>query len=128
VQALLEAHFAHDMGFTPELARQHAPALSDALAAAIDAYFAQERPADEVPPINGDPFTDSQEYPAWFAVQAHRSQDGTARVPVHLPDGRERRELVYVLRRHAGQWKIDDIIYDRGGALRAELAESTGEQ
>ncbi len=124
VQALLEQHFAGDMGFLADGAAAKAAWLTSELQARIDAYFARGWPDDEVPPINGDPFTDSQEYPTRFAVQAARIEGDVAEVPVRFADAYAGRELLYRLRREAGGWRIDDIDYGRGEHFSGLLAVS----
>ena len=59
VQRLLESHFAGDMGFDATTAASKRAWLTDALRTRIARYFAKSRPSDDVPPIDGDPFTDS---------------------------------------------------------------------
>jgi len=109
------------MGFTPaSLARKRA-ALSEELARAADDYFARPWPEDEVPPIDGDPFTDSQEYPSRFALGAAAVEGDVAEVPVAFDDGARRRVVVYRLRRRDGAWRVDDLRYEGGSSLRELL-------
>jgi hypothetical protein len=124
VQRLLEAHVGADMGFLPELVRNKRVFLTDALNRRIDTYFAQPFPQDEVPPIDGDPFTDSQEYPAFFSVGAHTAaaQENRAEVPVRFDDGYRPRSALFLLRRETGGWRVDDITYDHGATFSALLA------
>jgi hypothetical protein len=116
VQALLETHYAGELGFTPESVAAKAGQLSTALRQAIADHFAQPWPKDEVPPINGDPFTDSQEYPTRFAVGAASVEGDAAEVVVRFADAFVAYELGYRLRREDGAWRIDDVIgRDRSG-------------
>ena len=123
VQRLLETHFGGDMGFDNQTAAAKAPLQSERLNQLIAAYLARPRPQDEVPPINGDPYTDSQEYPTRFAVGAARLQQDRARVPVRFADAAQRRTLTFELVRTGGAWRIDDIDYGHGDRLSTLLGQ-----
>lgn len=123
VQRFLEAHYAGEMGFLPDSVAAKREFLSDALAQRIATYFAQPFPEDEPPPINGDPFTDSQEYPTRFIVgRATTAADGRAEVPVRLADAYVERTIVYVLAGESGAWRIDDLRYERNARFSDDLA------
>lgn len=109
VQRLLEMHLASPMAFTPAHARAAAPWLDAALNKRIAAYFARPRPQDEVPPIDGDPFTNSQEEPERVTLEPGPTQGDRASVVVHLGDAGRQWQLTYRLRRTGSQWRIDDI-------------------
>jgi hypothetical protein len=113
VQALLEGHFGGDMGFTREGVAARQPLLAAPLRARIAAYLAAPRPDDEPPAIDGDPFTDSQEYPTRFAVLQGRIEDGRARVPVRFADAHRQRQVDYELVREAdGVWRVAELHYE----------------
>lgn len=118
VQRLLEAHFGSDMGFTPANLKAQRIWFSRALDEAMSQYFARPTSADEVPAIDGDPFTDSQEYPQRFSVGTARMADGTADVPVRFSDAYRDRTVTYVMRREGGAWHLDDLRLDSGDTLR----------
>lgn len=120
-ERLLEAHFGADMGFSQATLANKAAFLSAGLRQAIDAYFAKPQPQDEVPAIDGDPFTDSQEYPTRFAVQRANIANDGAEVEVVFADAARRARLVYRLIREAGVWRLDDIAYPNGKRLRGLL-------
>lgn len=124
VQRLLEAHFAGDMGFDATTAATQRQRLSTRLQQDIDRYFARPFPPDEVPPINGDPFTDSQEYPVLFSVGTADRSAGSTRVPVRYDDGYRTRRVEFVLVPGADGWKLDDVRYEEGHTLRAMLTEN----
>jgi hypothetical protein len=126
VQRLLEAHFAGDMGFDADSVAAKRDWLEPSLQAAIADYFATPRPADEAPPINGDPFTDSQEYPVMFSVRAAGSRGTQQAVPVRFDDGYRARTVVFLLARSGDGWRLDDLQYEHGGSLRQGLAEHRG--
>jgi hypothetical protein len=121
VQELLVTHFTHDMGFTSESVRPKRGFLSVALQARITRYLGARRPPDEVPRIDGDPFTDSQEYPDRFTLGAARNTSQGVVVPVHFADAHSKRRVDYVLVREAGRWVIDDLVDERGETLRRLL-------
>lgn len=121
VERLLEAHFNGDMGLTAAAVENKRPWLRDELHSMIVSYFSKPQPPGEVPSIDGDPFTDSQEYPTRFAVDKALRDGGTATVPVTMADAWRTRTLDYKLRRESGGWRLDDIVYPEGGSLRALL-------
>jgi hypothetical protein len=98
----------------------HADETPDLLAL-CRAYFAAPSPADEPPEIDGDPFTDSQEYPTSFRVGAAAIAGDTALVPVTFSwTGGDHRVVTVVLVAR-GRWRIADVRYERGETLREEL-------
>ena len=98
VQELLVMHFTHDMGFTRESVARKRGFLSTDLQARIARYLAAPGSPDEAPAINGDPFTDSQEYPDRFRLGAVRT------TPTHTigPGPFRRRQLEAARRLPAG--------------------------
>jgi hypothetical protein len=121
VQELLVTHFTNDMGFTRESVAHKRPFLSAALQARISRYLAAPRSADDAPPINGDPFTDSQEYPDRFTLGATRSTATRTLVPVHFADRHSKRRVDYVLIREGTRWVVDDLVDGAGQSLRTLL-------
>lgn len=121
VQAFLEYHFNHDYGFLEKNAKARGPWLSRGLSREIRVYFDRPFPVDEAPPINGDPFTDTQEFPTRFAVRKGSRAGRTARVPVEFADGYTRRRHEFVLLLERGRWRIDDLDYDYGGTFREAM-------
>lgn len=121
VQALLETHFDGHRGFLAESWVGKRDALDAGLVSAIDAYrtwLATDYPKDHVPPIDGDPLTDSQEYPTRFAVRAARVQGDSATVEVDFADAWVAKRLVYTLRRQDdGRWLLLDVRYPHGGSF-----------
>lgn len=117
VQRLLESHFSGDMAFIPASVEAKRRWLSARLARRIAGYFARAVPEAEVPDINGDPFTDSQEYPVRFAVGKAVVAGGVAEVPVHFYAAERDRAVVYRLSREHGEWRLDDLRYASGTTL-----------
>ena len=124
VGQLFDDHFMNDMGFTPASVARKRDRLTPELYAQIEAYFARPTSPDEVPPINGDPFTNTQEYPSAFAVSEGTQQDtDTTRVPVVMTIGPDRRTVQVQLVRQAAGWLVDDLIYEDGSTFRESLKE-----
>ncbi|MBL8361835.1 MAG: DUF3828 domain-containing protein [Rubrivivax sp.] len=123
VQRLLEGHLGTDMAHTPAHARALQRWMTPALNARISAYFARPRPRDEVPPINGDPYTNSQEEPDGVTLQPGPVQGDHATVVAHLAGAGRQWQLTYRLRRTGGQWRIDDIESPDGPRYAALLRQ-----
>ncbi len=121
VRAFYRFHFAHDMAFTRAAVRRRERWLTPDLLGLCHAYFAAPSPAGEPPSIDGDPFTDSQEYPSTFRVGAAAVTGDTALVPVTFLWKAGDRRVVTVVLVTRGGWKIADLRYDSGGTLRGEL-------
>lgn len=121
VQRLLEAHFKGDMGFTPASTKSKQDWLSMRLKQRLALYFAKPVSADEVPVINGDPFTDSQEYPTRFAINEASVSGSSADVPVRFADAYRNRNVTYRLVRERGAWRLDDLLYEQGETLQGLL-------
>ena len=118
VQAFLEAHFSGDMGFNQASVNAKRRWMSARLLQRIAAYFAKPQSADTVPAIDGDPFTDSQEYPARFAVAKALVTRRTAQVPVSFSDGIRDRVFMFLLVRKGAHWLVDDLRYERSKTLQ----------
>ena len=94
VERLLESHFARDMAFEGASVAAARPWLSPALHTLMTRYLAKPSSPDQVPAIDGDPFTDSQEYPTPFAVNAAVIRGATATVSVLFNDSAQRKTVV----------------------------------
>jgi hypothetical protein len=121
VQALLVTHFTHDMGFSRDSVERKRAFLSAGLQKEIDAYLARPSSPDEVPDIDGDPFTDTQEYPDRFTLGAIRNTAHRTVVRVHFAGEQLKRRVDYVLVREGERWVVDDLVDERGGSLRKLL-------
>ena len=123
VRALFADHFKHAMGFTKASVARKAKWLSPDLLARLNAELVRPGNPDEVPNIDGDPFTDSQEYPKRFVVGKAANDGDLTRVPVSFSgDGREQ-TVVAVLRKSAEGWCVDDLAYQDGKTLRGLLGK-----
>jgi hypothetical protein len=124
VETFYRFHFAHDMGFTADAVKARAPWLSPVLQKICASYFARPGAPDEVPVVDGDPFTNSQEYPKSFQVGAPRVSASTASIPVSFQwaDGRKRSVSVALVMQ-SRRWLIDDIRYPDGSSLRSLIVK-----
>lgn len=121
VQDFLRAHFAGEMAFTQVDTARKARWLTPAFAQAIDRYFDAPQPPDEPPLINGDPFTDSQEYPTGFEIRRVSTAGRRATVFVWYQD--LKRGLTFQLQRSPETgWRIDDVRPPRDVSLRKLMA------
>ena len=122
-KAFYTYHLAHDMGFTPGNLEKRAAWLAPDLLASCRTYFAQPKSKTEVPEIDGDPFTDSQEYPKTFKLGTAKVSGQTAQVPITLSrPGAKPRTLAVVLANVKGSWLITNVKYASGRSLRASLS------
>ena len=117
VQALFADHFKHDMAFTAESTQRKERWLSKGLLQKIRAYLARPDSGDEVPSINGDPFTDSQEYPTEFKVGDASVDQATASVKVMFTLAGAKSQLELRLAVEDQAWKITDVRYQEGSTL-----------
>ena len=127
VQAFYRYHFAHDMSFTPAQVQASARWLTPQLLTLARDYFAKPGSPDVVPDVDGDPFTDTQEYPKSFRIERVEMAGDTARATVRFAGGGGRPHTVRVVLRPGKDkeaWLIDDVAYDTGPSLQALLAGS----
>jgi hypothetical protein len=82
---------------------------------------------DEAPEFEGDPLTDSQEYPDSFRVVTSEVDGNTAKVTVTLlwsartSRGRDKRNIVVEVSKTASRWLINDVVNNQGSSLSDEL-------
>ena len=82
---------------------------------------------NEAPYFEGDPLTDSQEYPDSFRVGKAEVSGDLAKVTVTLlwsartSRGRDKRDIVVEVAKSGAGWLINDIINNEGSRLRDEL-------
>jgi len=123
VQSFYAFHVTYDMGFSEEAVSQRKAWLSPHLLSLCRKYFLRPSSPDEVPPIDGDPFTDSQEYPTAFQVGKVRLSGGIATVAVSFSGPEAQKESVHVvLFPVKGAWLIHDVRYVSGPSFRTLLA------
>ncbi len=117
VRQLVTEHLASQAGFDSTSVNKKRRWLTASLAASFAHYFAKPVDPDEVPDLDGDPFTDSQDYPTRFTVGAGQPSGARMLVPVRFFDGIRRYTVTYVLRRERGSWRIADIRDRQGTSL-----------
>jgi len=134
VKSFYTFHLAHDMGYTLKnlVVRKRfvSPELYALLAKELNrqAEYSKKHP-DEAPDFEGDPFTDSQEYPNSFRVSSTVTNGNRAKVTVSLAwkltqgQGNDNRNIAVELVKSGASWLIDDIVNNEGSSLRAELTK-----
>lgn len=128
VSEFYQYHFSHDMAFTPDGIKERSAWLSPALVKACEDYFALPEDPEEVPDIDGDPFTGSQEYPDTFAVGAATVNKTAARVSMTFSwkDGHSTKGDV-ILMESDGKWRIDNVEFPDQDSIRQLLTPKKGE-
>ncbi len=123
VRALFMDHFRHGMGFTKASVERKAKWLTPDFLAQLNTELARPNNPDEVPNINGDPFTDSQEYPKKFVVGKGEIRGDATRIPVIFSGNGRRRTVALKMRNTAEGWRVDDLVYEDGRTLRGLLGK-----
>ena len=132
VRSFYAFHLAHNKGFTVrnvQLRKRFLAAEFYGLLLKELKRQAAETKAhpDEVPDFDGDPFTDSQEYPDSYRVGKAETNGDLTKVTVTLlwsgrtSRGRDKRDIVVEVTRSGAGWLINDIINNEGSRLRDEL-------
>ncbi|MEQ1757281.1 MAG: hypothetical protein ABL986_03110 [Vicinamibacterales bacterium] len=121
VQRLYADHFVHDMAFTRASVARKSRWLSPALRKDLATWFHKPASPDQAPAINGDPFTDTQEYPKAFSVGTAILRGAVATVPVSFRVGDARRLVQVHLNRGPSGWRVSDLSYDDGSTFRRQL-------
>jgi hypothetical protein len=132
VGAFYAYHLAHNKNFTVrnvQLRKRFlTPELYGLLLKELKRQAAESKAhPDEAPDFEGDPLTDSQEYPDSYRLGKAEVSDDHAKVTVTLlwsartSRGRDKRDIVVELTKAGGSWLIDDIISNQGSRLRDEL-------
>jgi hypothetical protein len=123
VQRFLETHFASDMGFWPSAIDAKRRYFTKPLNEKMKAYFAGIAGADEEPEINGDPFTDSQDYPARFFVKSDDKSKPGVIVPVEYTDAYSTKTVRFSMKRAGGKWLIDDLVFEDNLSLSTLMTQ-----
>lgn len=111
------------MAFTESSVNAKKTWLTSDLYKKVTAKIRQPVPKDTIPDIDGDPFTDSQEYPKSFKVKESSLNGGKAVVTVEFSWNDNKRSLSVALLHQKNEWKIDDIIYKPNDTLRKLLSQ-----
>ena len=135
VQSFYRFHFSHNMDFSRQNVQRRRQWLSPQLLGLLinefhrEDEYARAHPKESfVPYMEGDPFTNSQEYPSSFRVGKTVVSDEKANVSVLLlwkgrgKEGGDKRNLDIQLVREGGKWVINNILNkDNGDDLVANL-------
>ena len=132
VRSFYQFHVAHNKDFTTRNVQQRkrwlTPELYKLLLDKLERQAQQSKAhPDEAPDFDGDPFTDSQQYPDSFRVGESHVNGDLAKLTVALfwsaksSRGREKRDIVVELTKSIGGWLINDVINNEGSTLREEL-------
>ncbi|MBB6095959.1 hypothetical protein HNQ60_004850 [Povalibacter uvarum] len=118
VQLLLIQHMSGNMALSRESVASQREWLSARIVEQFDGWFTRTAGNDEVPELNGDPYTDSQESPESFELSAASVKGNEAEVTVTFRDAADARYPVqYLLSRVDGTWRVDDLRYRDGERL-----------
>jgi hypothetical protein len=132
VRSFYTFHLAHKKGFTVSNVRLRKGWLTPELYKLLldelkRAAAASKAHPDEAPDFEGDPLTDSQEYPSSFRTGKSEVSGDLAKVTVTLlwsagtSRGRDSRDIVVEVKRTETGWLINDIISNQGSRLSDEL-------
>ncbi len=144
VRTFYKFHLSHDMGFTEDTVVKRKEWLSPDFYALLLAETRKPKDSGEAPVIEGDPFTDSQEYPNRFSTGvAKRTGEDEITVDVELAwvkkvreyrqyhwrreevtrevDANPPRHMTVKLTRGQRLWRIADLISNDGKSLRGLL-------
>ena len=123
VTAIYRDHFAHNQRWDITFKRHHAQFAKPLLDAfAEDDKWAAAHP-DEVPNLDGDPLTSSQEMCRGYSVGAATEDGEDMIVPVTIRIPPETRTVRVKLVLTNGTWQIANILYDEGPDLVTLLKE-----
>jgi len=112
-------HFKPNMIFTEATLKLKRMWLAPGLYSLLLNELHKPSDPDIVPTIDGDPFTDSQEYPSAFTIAGSTTRSDTARVSLAFTGQKHGVTVVLVL--SGGRWLINDIVYSNGQTLRQLL-------
>jgi hypothetical protein len=132
VRSFYTFHLARNKDFTVANVRLRRRRLTPVLYKLLLAELkreAEQRKAhpDEAPYFEGDPLTDSQEYPDSFRMGKTEVSGNSAKVTVTLmwsartSRGRDQRDIVVEVTKRGSGWLINDIIDNQGSRLQDEL-------
>lgn len=118
VRQLLLQQLAGDEVFGADSIAALRPWLAPALRQAFARWLARQDRTDDVPALDGDPFSDTQEPPLALRLGALRQRGDRAEQQVFAElDGGRSHRLIYQLTRRHGRWQLKDIVYAHGPTL-----------
>ena len=128
VEAFYAYHFRHDMGFSEKALKERQKWIDAGLYHLLLQEIKKPQSPDEVPDMDGDPFTCSQEYPNAVRVTKAAENGDTADVAVvfEWPKGANPpRPATITLKKDAtGAWKIANIVLSDGYDLTKDLKQN----
>jgi hypothetical protein len=125
VQLLLVHHFATNLEFSKSSIAAQSSRLSPALLDAFNRWFARTASSDEVPELDGDPFTDSQEPPRQFELAPAKVRGSRAELTVtYRGEGIAPYSVHVDLVRVQNVWLVDDLRLRGDQRLSQLLANS----
>ncbi|MEW6127427.1 MAG: DUF3828 domain-containing protein [Acidobacteriota bacterium] len=115
VKAFYAYHFAHKFDYSKRGLLQRRKWLDDTLYKLLVAEVSKPTKADEAPEMNGDPFTNSQEYPTTFRIGNTNESAAKATIQVIFiwkEQGKviDERPVDVELVKNKNLWKIANII------------------
>ena len=117
-----EEHLKGTGDYTEATVRKHLKWLSQKLLDLLIQERQKSSKRRDVPYINGDPFTDSQELPTDFQLITLSCSEKNARIKVKFSyDGAFSEWIIAQLIRQNQEWKIDNIYYKNGHHLQGDL-------
>jgi hypothetical protein len=132
VRGFYTYHLAHNKDFTVRniqlRKRWLTPELYNLLIKELKRQAAESKAhPDEAPDYEGDPLTDSQEYPDSFRVVKSEMVGDVAKVTVTMQwsartsRGVDKRDITVEATKGATGWLINDIVNNQGSSLREDL-------
>ncbi|HXO22865.1 MAG TPA: hypothetical protein VOA87_23355 [Thermoanaerobaculia bacterium] len=120
-QEFYDFHFHHDMAFTVAGVKSRESWFEPGFYQLLLAEAGKPVSPEAAPLIEGDPFTDSQEYPQSFRIgEVHRVGDRVS-VQVVVVWPTFERSFQVMLVPHGTRWLIADLRYDPKHSLRGLL-------
>jgi hypothetical protein len=132
VRSFYSFHLAHNKDFTLRNVQQRKRFLTPELYGLLvdeikrQAAYTKVHP-DEAPDFEGDPLTDSQEYPDSFRVGKADGSGDVVKVAITLlwsartSRGRDKRDIVVEMTKRGQAWLINDVVNNEGTSLRQDL-------
>lgn len=136
VRSFYAFHLAHKKDFTPANVRIRRPWLTPEFYGLFlgelkrQAEYSKAHP-DEAPDFEGDPFTDSQDYPDSFRVGTVVTNGARAKATITFDwsaktsRGLDSRNITVELIRLEAGWLINDIVTSDGSSLREQFQKPT---
>lgn len=122
VDACYKDHLQRRIGFDRAAVKAKRRWFTPGLMAVLYQELKRPQNPDEVPYVDGDPFTNSQEPVTSKRVGAAKRVGEGLEVALHLEGEGFKRDFQVLLKREPAGWRIDDVRYDDGTTLRSFLA------